>query len=155
MKIPFGSYPIVFFLSLVVLFSCSSVKEPDFKAIENVRVSRFGAKESSLNLDILYHNPNKFRVKLKRAEGDAWLDSNYLGHFIIDSTVRIEPASDFRLPVTLQMDMTYFFQNTAAIFLNKEVLVKIEGKAKLSKGAISARYSIHYEGMQNLSKMVK
>src|SRR5450755_3940068 len=90
----------IFLVSVFFLVSCGSIKDPEFKSIENARLSQMGFKESILNLDLIYFNPNKFRVKLKEAEGDAWLDSNYLGHFIIaDTLIHIPAAADFRLPV--------------------------------------------------------
>ena len=145
----------VFLASTFFLFSCESVKEPDFKSIENVRISKFGLNESTLSLDLHYFNPNKFRVKLQKAEGDAWIENNFLGHFSMDTLIHIPANEEFSLPVKLQVDMGKIFKNSLVAFLAKEVLVKIEGKARLGKGFVFINYPIRYEGKQNLGELLK
>jgi LEA14-like dessication related protein len=139
-----------FFLS-----SCGSLKEPKLLGIENVRVSRFGLKESSLTLSLHYFNPNNKRLKIKKVEGDAWLDGNLLGHFSIDSLVRIPSLGDFRLPVELKIDMSHFIENISAAIMDKQVTLKVHGMAKAGKGFIFINYPIHYEGKQKLSELLK
>jgi LEA14-like dessication related protein len=137
------------------LLSCGSFREPDFLRIENLRVSRVGLKESNFMLDLYYFNPNKSSLKLKKAEGDAWLDENYLGHYILDTVIYIPANSEFRLPVTLKMDMTHILQNSAALLLGWEVMIKIDGKARLGKGLIFINYPIRWEGKQNLRDLMR
>ncbi len=150
-------FPLLF-LCLALLFfllSCGSIKEPDFKSIENVRISKFGLSESTLSLDLRYFNPNKFRVKLQKAEGDAWIENNFLGHFSMDTLIHIPARGEFRLPVKLQVDMAKIFKNSLVAFLAKEVVIKVEGKARLGKGFVFINYPIRYEGKQNLGELLK
>ena len=147
---------LVFALALLLLLSsCGSLKEPEFRSIENVRVTRLGTKESSLALDLQYYNPNKSGLKLKEAEGDAWLDGNLLGHFTIDTLINIPPVADFSLPVKLQLDMSQVLKNSLLTFLNPEVMIKVEGKAKVGKGGFYIRYPLRYEGKQDISKLLR
>ena len=142
-------------ISFLILSSCRSLKEPDFRSIENIRVSRFGLTESTLTLDLHYFNPNKTKLKLKEAEGDAWLDGSYLGHFTIDTLVNIPANNDFNMPVKLQVDVSKILKNSLAAILSNEVTVKVEGKARVGKGGIYIRYPIRYEGKQNLDKLLR
>lgn len=142
-------------LFLLTLISCGSLKEPDFKGMENVRVSRFGVNESTLNLDLHYFNPNKSKLKLKKAEGDAWLDDNLLGHFSIDTLIQIPANADFRMPVVLEMNMKKLLKNSAALLLKSEVVLRVEGKAKVGKGGIYINYPIRYEGKQRTDSLMK
>lgn len=137
------------------LLSCESVTEPDFKGIRNVRVTKFGLAESSLSLDLDYFNPNKFRVKLKEAEGDAWLENTFLGHFVMDTLIHIPANGEFRLPVTLQVDMKKILKNSLVVFLANEVVIKVVGKARVGKGFVYINYPIKYEGKQNLEELLK
>jgi len=59
------------------------MQEPVFNSYGNVRVNKFGIGQSVITLDIQYFNPNHSKAKLKKAEGDTWLDSTYLGHFLM------------------------------------------------------------------------
>ncbi len=135
--------------------SCGSLKEPEFRSIENIRLTRLGTRQSKLALDLNYHNPNKSRLKLKEAEGDAWLDGNFLGHFTVDTLIEIPRVADFRLPITLELDMSQVLKNSLATFLKSEVMVRVEGKAKLGKGGLYIRYPLRYEGKQNLSRLLR
>ena len=139
-----------FFLS-----SCGSLKEPELIGIENVRVGWLNLKESSLTLTLHYFNPNKNRLKLKKAEGDAWLDGNPLGHFTMDTLIHIPARSDFHLPVKMSMDMNHFAENMSVAFSGKEVTLKIDGVARIGKGIIFINYPIHYEGKQKLGELLK
>jgi LEA14-like dessication related protein len=136
------------------LSSCKSLKEPELMGIENVQVGRLGIKESSLTLTLHYFNPNN-GLKLKKAEGDAWLDGNPLGHFTIDTVIHIPARADFRLPVKMSMDMSHFVENMSIAFSGKEVILKVDGVARAGNGIISINYPIHYEGKQKLGELLK
>ncbi len=135
--------------------SCGSVAEPDFKGIRNVRVTKFGLAESSLTLDLNYFNPNKFWINLKNAEGDAWIENTFLGHFVMDTLIHIPANGEFRLPVKLQVDMKKILKNSLVAFLAKEVVIKVEGKARVGKGFVYINYPIKYEGKQDLGELLK
>ena len=137
------------------LLSCSSMKEPDFRSIENIQFTTTGIGASALSADLTYFNPNNSKLKLKKAEGDAYIDGNLLGHFVIDSLIHIPANADFKLPVKLAIDMKYILKNSLAAYLNKEVMVKVEGKARVGKGFIFINYPIHYEGKQNLAELLR
>jgi hypothetical protein len=145
--------PLLLLVTLVA--SCGSIKAPEFRGVENIRVTKLGVKNTLLALDLHYFNPNKSRLKLKEAEGDAWLDGRLLGHFQIDSLVEIAPLAEFRLPVVLQLEMSQLLSNTVYAFLNPEVNLKIEGKARVGKGGLFIRYPLRYEGKQNIADLLR
>lgn len=151
---PLSIFGLLLFLTQF-LTSCSTLREPDFRAVENIRVARLGKSETTLAMDVRYYNPNKTRVKLKEAVGRAWLDGNFLGNFKMDSTVLIPATAEFTLPVTLAVDMKKLFRNSLTAILNKEVTIKLEGRAKLGKGFVLINYPIRYEGKQDLESLLR
>lgn len=138
-----------------LLASCGKMKDPVFKGIENVKVNELGMEGSTVTLDIRYLNPNNFNGRLKEAEGDAWVDSTYLGHFMVDSTVQISANSDFLVPVKLAVDMKQILKHSLAAFLNEEVMLRISGKARAGKSGIYRNFSLNYQGKQNLRELFK
>jgi len=152
---PFALWSLLLISLLAGLSSCQSLKEPEFRNVETIRLARVKRGEPILLMDVRYYNPNKTRLKLKEASGEAWLDGNFLGSFKMDSLVHIPGQGEFSLPVSLQVDMSKLLQNSLSAFLSKEVTVKIDGKAKVGKGIIFINYPISYEGKQNLEKMLK
>src|SRR5690242_11528288 len=86
-------------VAAVNLASCHRhIKDPELRGIENVKLDRFTLGKSTVEFQVRYFNPNSFNAKLKRAEGNAWIDSIYLGHFNVDSMVVIPASSEFLVP---------------------------------------------------------
>ena len=147
--------------SFLILFtwlsysSCSSVREPELIGIENVKIDRIGLQGSAVTLGLHYFNHNNFRLKLKKAEGNAWLDSNSLGHFTLDTLIHIPANADFRLPIKLKMDMKYFIANMRMAISGKEVLIKVDGTARAGKSFFYGNYPIKYEGKVKLDELMK
>ncbi|MGQ0737802.1 MAG: LEA type 2 family protein [Bacteroidota bacterium] len=146
---------LLLFLPVVFLGSCGEFSEPEFRDVDNLKINRFGSQEFTLSMDVRYFNPNKTRLKLKKVSGEAWLDDSYLGQFSMDTLVHIQANGEFTLPVTLQVDMSKLLQNSLSAFLNREVTVRVEGKAKVGKGIFYINYPIRYEGRQDLEKLLK
>lgn len=137
------------------LVSCRDMKDPVFKNIENVKGDRLNFSNSSVTLDMRYFNPNNFKGQLKQAEGDAWMDSTYLGHFMVDSLVNIPANSDFLVPVKLLVDMKQILKHSLTALLNEEVNIRISGRAKAGKGGIFRNFNLNYQGKQNLRELFK
>lgn len=146
---------VVLLIPCFLLLSCSGIRDPEFREMEHLRVHKFGLNHSTLKMDLRYRNPNRFGLKLSHAEGDAWLDKNYLGHFTMDSTITIGPLEEFRLPVKLELDMSKFLKNSVLAILAPEVILKVDGRARLGKGIIYINYPFHYEGKQDISKLIQ
>jgi LEA14-like dessication related protein len=131
------------------------MKEPVFNGIENVRINKLAAGKSLMTFEMSYFNPNSLHARLKEAEGEAWLDSTYLGHFYVDSSVNIPANSNFTLPVKLSVEMKNILRHSLAAFLNEQVLITIRGKARVGKSGIYRKFPLNYEGKQNLQELFK
>ncbi|HMC84425.1 MAG TPA: hypothetical protein VKI61_02830, partial [Chitinophagaceae bacterium] len=61
------------------------------------------------------------------------------------------PAMDsFSIPVSMKVDMKQIYSNALEILMNNEVNIKLDGFAKLGKGAIYFNVPIKFEGKQKL-----
>ncbi len=139
----------------LIFTSCGKMEDPIFNNIENVKVNKVGLSTSLMTFDMQCFNPNNTRAKLKEAEGEAWLDSNYLGRFHVDTTVQIPAISNFKVPVKLDVDMKFFLNYTLFGVQDKEVLVTVKGNAKVGKSGIYKKIPLHYEGRKNLAELIK
>jgi len=148
------------FLLLAICISslfagCGPIKEPEFKGIENTRLNRLGLDETGFTLDLIYFNPNHSGLRLKYAEGGVWIDNNFLGRFLVDTLVRIPASADFRLPVKLNVDMSRVLKNSILVLFSKDVLLKIEGTARLGKAGLYINYAILYEGRHKIDELLR
>ncbi len=59
--------PLLPFLALLLVSfgACRSFKQPELKAIENVKAPTLGFKNTIVTLDLHFYNPNKFLPKFK------------------------------------------------------------------------------------------
>lgn len=137
------------------LSSCRTLKEPEYLGFENLRFHEFEASESTIFLEMKCYNPNKVRLKIKKAAGDAYLNDTYLGHFRVDTLIRLLPKQNFIIPVTLLVDKKNIFKNSMAALLQSTVTLKFEGKAKLGKGFFYANYPIRHSGEFNIKDLLR
>lgn len=140
-------------LMLAGFGSCRSFKEPELRAIENVKAPSLGLKNAVVTLDLHFYNPNKSRVRFKHASGEAWVDGQKLGNFFVDTSMTIPSRADFWLPVKLEMEMKDAFRHAGILLSQEPIYLKIDGRARLGKAGIYFNYPIRYEGKQDMGKL--
>jgi LEA14-like dessication related protein len=145
----------VLFIGLVFISSCKSenVKEPEFRDISNVRLVELGVLQSTAGIDLIYYNPNNFGVQLSEARGDVYVDNAYLGRFGLEEKVQVGKRSEFIVPALIKLDMIGAIKNQRELLKKKEVLIRIDGIARVKKAGFSRDVPIKYEAMQNIEKL--
>jgi len=141
--------------NLFFLTGCSSFKAPVMKGIEKIDLGKIGLTQSTLSFNVLFHNPNKIGLKLKTVNGNAWVDGNPLGDFVVDTLIKIPKNADFNIPVKLKLDMKHFVENMSTAFLGKKVLLKLKGTARIGKGMVFKNYPIEIERKEALNDLLK
>ena len=139
----------------IVLASCgtANVKEPEYREIREVRLVELGLLQSKAGIDLVYYNPNNFGVQLSEARGDVYIDNVYFGRFGLGETVRVKKRSEFIVPAVVNMDMIGAVKNQRELLKKKEVLVRIDGIARVTKAGISRDIPLKYERMQNIERL--
>jgi LEA14-like dessication related protein len=102
-------------------------------------------------MNIVYYNPNRFSMQLKRTDLDIFIDSNYVGHTTQQNQVTIPAQSEFNIPLTIDVNMSTIFQNALAAFLVKSVKVKVSGNIRAGKVHIYKNFPVNYVGIQPFS----
>src|SRR5262245_26151003 len=94
-------------LAITILSSCKSgsVKEPEYRDVQNVRLIKAGLLESTAGVDLIYYNPNNFGVQLNDIRGDVYLDDNYFGRIGLQEKVSVGRKTEFIVPATIKLDM--------------------------------------------------
>ena len=139
-----------------ILASCSTSKnlqEPEFRDVQNVRMIDVGLLQTKAGADLVYYNPNNFSVTLSSARGDVYLDNHYLGRFDIDEKVTVGKRSEFIIPAILKLDNISAIKNQKEIYKKKEVMLRIDGMARLTKMGVSKEIPIKYEKMESVDKL--
>lgn len=141
-------------LSIIILTSCgsSNIREPEYREISEIKLIEMGLLQSTAGIDLVYYNPNNFGVQLSEARGDVYVDNAYLGRFSLDEKVQVRKRSEFIVPAIVKLDMIGAIKNHQEILKKKEVLVRVEGTARVKKAGLSRDIPLKYEGMQNIER---
>ena len=141
-------------LSIVLLSSCgtANIREPEYREISEIKLIEMGILQSTAGIDLVYYNPNNFGVQLSEARGDVYVDNAYLGRFNLEEKVEVRKNSEFIVPAIVKLDMIGAIKNQQEILKKKEVLVRVEGMARVKKAGISRDIPLKYEGLQNLER---
>jgi len=136
------------------LTSCgtANIREPEYREIGEIKLIELGILQSTAGIDLVYYNPNNFGVQLSEARGDVYIDNAYLGRFKLEEKVQVSKNSEFIVPAIIKLDMIGAIKNQQEILKKKEVLVRVEGMARIKKAGISRDIPLKYEGLQNLER---
>jgi len=151
MKIKNSFYLLVTVTLLFWAASCRAPKELVYRDFKNLKIDKLGFGASTLNVDLVYYNPNNFGLQLRNTDLDIFIDSNYLGHSSQDFQVNIPRLAEFTLPLQIEVDMKNGLKNAIPTLFGKEVLVKVTGKVKLGKANVYKSFPVNYESLQRFS----
>ena len=151
MKIKNPFYPLILSFSIFLIISCQAPKELVYRDFKNLKVGKLGFGSSTLNLDLIYYNPNNFGLQLRNTDLDIFVDGNYLGHSSQDLQINIPRLAEFTLPLQIEVDMKNALKNALPTLLGKEVVVKVTGKVKLGKANVYKSFTVDYESIQRFS----
>ena len=144
--------------AILLLASCGKMKKPELVGIDDVKVglNKITAGKTSVMVYVRFFNPNSFTASLKHAEGEAWIDSSYVGTFTVDSSLKIAPKTEFVVPVNLSVKLTdlAFVSLAFAQKKEKEVLLKVTGTIRAGRGGFYKNIPVNYEGKQDLEKLI-
>ena len=144
--------PPVYALLLSILFpSCGSIKELEYKSINDIKIEKVGFVSSTLSAELVYYNPNNFSLELSRSEMDIYLNNNFLGHSTQTYQIKIPKHGQFSLPMRIDLNMKNLLKNGLTSMFNKEVSIRAVGKIKVGKGKVSKSFPFDYTTKQNLS----
>lgn len=138
---------------VTLLSSCKVFKAPEYKDFRNLKISRIGVKESTITMELIYHNPNNFAFDIKKSDLDIYVDGLYLGKSVSDSLIHVDKKSDFVLPVSLRTDMKNIIKNAWNMLSHKSVLVQAKGTINAGAIGLFKTFKVDYSGRHELSLM--
>ena len=142
----FGYFLVLFFF----VMGCSKPIQPTYLGYQNLRLGKLGGKSNIIMSDIKFYNPNKYALSVKQADMDVYFNDRFLGHTSMNNMVNLPPLDTTLVPFTVEVSATDLLLNTAQIFLNPNVRVKIQGSAKAGRGGIYVNIPINYQGTQRI-----
>ena len=143
----------IFLLAAFVLLivSCKKPQSFEYRGMQNLKVDSIGLVNSKISLELVYFNPNNFGVDLKNVNCDVYINHNYLGKYLLDTTMHIAKRSELIIPSSMNVDMKNVFKNALGTFLSKQVLVELNGSTRVGKSGIYITVPFKYSAVQKFS----
>jgi len=138
-------------LGLICLLSCGKPQAFEYKTLKNFKVENLGFEQSTLAFELVYFNPNNFGVTLKKVDCEVYINKNYLGKYLLDTTMHIDKKAEFSLPSKMKVDMRNIFKNGFNALLSKEVTLDVKGVTSVSKAGIKVNVPVNYSGRHSFS----
>ena len=138
---------------VLVLFSysCKNPQAFQYRDLRNLRFDKLGLTKSRVTMDFVFFNPNNYGVDLRKVDCDVYVDSNFVGKFLLDTTMHISRASEFSLPASLDVDMTSIFKNSLNVLMSNEVLIGARGTTRIGRAGIYVTIPFRYEAREKLN----
>jgi LEA14-like dessication related protein len=137
-------------LVLILFVACRKPQGFDYRDVKNVKIEKLGFDKSTVSMELVYFNPNGFGVDLKRVDCDVYINNNYLGKYVLDTTMHIGRKAEFSLPSKMNVDMREIYKNALNLLFSNEVLVDIKGTTRVGKAGFFITVPFHYEGRHKL-----
>jgi len=146
----------VIFLGIILsCISCSKPKGFKYLGFQNAKVVEWGLKESTVGFEVGLYNPNNYRLRIKNASVDVFLNEKLLGHSKLDSLILVPKNDTFFVPLTMKVQTSRAVGGLISSAEDTALVVRLEGNARLGKGGIFFNYPIHYKGTPKLSQLIR
>ncbi len=150
---------IPFVFLLVIACSSCRILPPTFRTVNNTRFERAGDIGIKLGADVVFHNPNFVRCRVKDIAIDVLLDKKILGTLGEKSDILIKPKSDFSVPlgISLKPDGTLLdnIKSLWGIVTNKEADVSLIGNVKIKVLCTTHKIPVNFQQRISLGSLKK
>ncbi len=135
----------------VAFFACKKPQGFDYRDVQNFSIDSLGFDRSAISMNLVYFNPNNFGVDLRHVDCDIFVNHNFLGKYVLDTTMHIARRSEFSLPSHVQVDMRNLYKNSLNVLFSQEIQVDIAGTTRVGKAGIFVNVPFKYSGKHKLS----
>ncbi len=133
----------------MAISSCKGPEEaPEFKYIENVRVTNVTDKEAFLNADAVFYNPNDMAMTLRGVDVDVYIEGRDIGRIEQSDKIKIPASSDFKIPLdaTFNIGDVGVLNTLLGMLGGKKLKVRYMGYIKVTMNGLPVRVPVDYEG---------
>ena len=135
-------------LFIVLVTGCSlPEKNPIFKKVRDIRVSKVNGKEALLKGDAYFYNPNDVKLTLRKVNIGVSLDGKKIGTINQSVKTKIQPLSDFKVPVdaTFNISEVGVLKSILSVIGGKKMKAQYKGFIKLTYKGLPIKVPVDYE----------
>jgi|LauGreDrversion4_2_1035121.scaffolds.fasta_scaffold30649_3 LEA14-like dessication related protein len=119
------------FVFFLVLTSCASFKNPEFRKSEGVKFIKMDNRELSFEVDAILYNPNKFSLKVKPSHVDVFVEDQKMGVVYLTNKIKLHRLQEEKLHFEMKAALEDGAMLTAFRYMNRDsVSIHLMGKVK-------------------------
>jgi LEA14-like dessication related protein len=141
----FTAAPAVLVALLLALASCSSIEEP-VVTITGVEVHGISTEGLALDLLVDVENPNSFGADISELTYRVLLDDTKVAEGLQDDTVAVPAESTVEVKIPFTIVWSGMDEGVTKLLDGEEHDWRLDGRVRLSKGAISRTFSFAERG---------
>jgi len=134
---------------LIVLNSCMTYEDVQFKGVNDFKIEKANKEEVRLKFDARVYNPNGYNIKIKAKNLDVSLSGNSLAKADLGKKViiRKNTTGDYEIVVVVKLKdlMKSVGGSLLNVVMNKSVKLEISGDAKVSAKGLSKKFPISFD----------
>lgn len=142
--------------AVLLLSSCRAYQQVELVGIRDAQVSRFDAQGVAARVFVDIHNPNPYRIKVKKPDVDLYLNDVYFGKAVLDSTLELQRNSTLTYAVPLHATMqgggASMLPLMLGTLLGGQVKLAAKGTVVAKVGLFSKRFPFEAEHMLDLGR---
>ena len=149
------------FVFLLLLSSCVSFKNPEFKSMDGYTFDGIEGNQVKFTVKATVYNPNFYTLKVKPSKVNVYADNQLYGILNLTKTQKMKRKKDTKLEVPMRFDMADGAMIGMMLLLRKDkVNLKLDGKVKGGVYFFSKKFPVTYEraispkelGLKNMLK---
>jgi len=141
---------LILVIAVLLLSACSQPKNLVYQDVQHVSMKHAGLNKTTLSMDVRLYNPNAYRIQLKRADLDIYINNNLLGKINIDQKITVPGADTFLLPAVLDLSLSSALPSLLQLAFSSDISLKLAGSVKAGRHGIFITIPVNYEGKQDL-----
>jgi LEA14-like dessication related protein len=149
------------FVFLLLLSSCVSFKNPEFKSMDGYTFDGIEGNQVKFTVKATVYNPNFYTLKVKPSKVNVYADNQLYGILNLTKTQKMKRKKDTKLEVPMRFDMADGAMMGMMLLMRKDkVNLKLDGKVKGGVYFFSKKFPVNYEraispkelGLKNMLK---
>lgn len=137
---------VIFGTMMFHFFACSSLKEPEFRGVEHLKLKAIG-QSLLLSGEAVMFNPNKRSLTLHEVDLDVAVNGDEVGQIMDTSEVEMPAKGTFRLPISLKVPakvvMGSLFSAIFSASKKQEIEVAYKGFVRLKALGIKFKLPVN------------
>lgn len=115
-------------LGLAVLTACNNFTAPEFISMKNLKFTSFKDNHLNFSLKSVVKNPNPIPLWVDRVDVDVYFDDKMVGNASSKEKIQLDANKESEITLNYSVPVDKLKDNLMALILEKEVLIKVDGK---------------------------